>query len=272
MWSRSVQKPQQQPTTSTTHEISLQSSRGSTTCLRSSPTRFRRTQSRFCASRRIRPDELLRWNDLNLKQTWPQLPCHKQPVPHWIIRNSIQHSVVAANLNLRKNPRQIDPSQNLPRLRRNARNLVRHPHIGVNFPADILQLIQLLHRRSLVRHTNAPHLRQRIRIQEMKRLAPVTQNQVLAVLRQSPSFPWIMKRPQQPETRPIVHERHMRFPRELDERIPPIRQPLSKILRRNADLFEYSPCLQILFAQRRLPIEPGALVQMPIQVNHPLRE
>src|SRR5579875_3058348 len=82
-------------------------------------------------------------NHLNLEKSGPELSGHKQPIVRRVVSNPIQHRIPAAYLDRRQQSPQLNGAQHAPVCRRDANNLICHPHIGINFTVNVLELIQL---------------------------------------------------------------------------------------------------------------------------------
>src|SRR5437588_9614771 len=107
------------------------------------------------------------------------------------------------------------------------------PHVCKNLAVHVLELVQLRHLPTVVRDCNVTHFFERFRIEEMELRRAVAQNERFGVVGQAPSFPWVGQRAEQPKAEPIVDERYVRFPGELNESASPVGETLSEEFRGN---------------------------------------
>src|SRR4051794_32889395 len=169
---------------------------------------------------------------------------------------------------------EIDPAQHFSRLGRNARDAIGMPHVGVNLPPPvdlhIFELVDVPDRLAVVLYRDAANLLERCGIEESQRGRAIAENERLSVLGKSPALPGIGEGAQKAKAEAIVDQRYVRFPRELHKGAAPGGESLPEVLAVDRLLLEYSAGLEIEHAQGRLAVDPGALVNMPIDENQAL--
>ena len=137
----------------------------------------------------------------------------------------------------------------------------------------VFQFVQLVWWEGLpvIRDCNAAHHLERRRIKKPQGRGAVRKDDALSVLRQTPPLACIRKSSQKFEAETVVDQRDMALPGQLDQRASPVGQPLAEVLGHILELQD-APRLNVFHPQRRVPLKPGAFVQMAVQIDQPLRE
>ena len=81
-------------------------------------------------------------DDFDLEEPRPQLSGHEQAISRSVVGNPVQDCLGTQPIP-RHQASQINPGRNLSRLRRNPRDPIRMPDVGVDLAADVLELIQV---------------------------------------------------------------------------------------------------------------------------------
>ena len=122
----------------------------------------------------------------------------------------------------------------------------------------------------MILHRDVPDLAESLGIEEVDLARSVAFDQIPAVLGQPPAFAVVMKGFKQAEAEAVVDKGDMRLPGELDQRAAPWGESLGKVLAGHGRRLQYAPGRQVVHAQRRAPVQAGALVQMSVDVDEPL--
>src|SRR5438874_13428552 len=96
--------------------------------------------------------------------------------------------------------RQINPSQNSPLGRRNARNPIFVPNIGEDFSTNELEFVQIVDRTAAILHGDAPNFLETGGIPNPNLRRPVAHVDLFAIVRHTPAFAGITETFQELET------------------------------------------------------------------------
>jgi hypothetical protein len=101
-------------------------------------------------------------HDPDFKQLWPQLSRDEESISCRVISNTVQNGIRARKLPFVDDVAQINPPDNLPSAWRNADDFIGLPNIGVDFPVNVFEFIQILNPLAcLVGDVYAPRLSKR---------------------------------------------------------------------------------------------------------------
>src|ERR1700722_5691823 len=78
--------------------------------------------------------------DFDLEDRRPKFASHKEPVMLGVVSDAIQYRAIAGALARRQQPAQVNPTQNLARLRRNPRDAIGIPDVGVDLAVNVFEL------------------------------------------------------------------------------------------------------------------------------------
>src|SRR5580698_129179 len=207
----------------------------------------------------------------NLVHLRPIFARNKQPLPPRVPGDAVQNVFLLMRLSLR-NPRKFNPCRHLPRLRINPRNPIRMPNVRPDLPANKFQLIEIRDRfRSSEDLQRLRNLR-RLRIDVLQPVRPIAQNQRRIIMRKSPPLSVVRECSKLPKRPQVVNESALVEPRELINLPVKNRQAFAKRLIGQFHRLHGLARLNRNFAQRRLPLPPGAFVEISIKKLKPLRE
>jgi hypothetical protein len=167
---------------------------------------------------------------------------------------------------------QIDPAQDVPRLGRDPRDPVLLPDVGVDLALDVLELVQVRDRFSLVGHGESPHFAEGARVPVVQGGGAVAHDEAAPVMGHAPALDAVVELLEESESLPVVDEPDARRPGELVDAISEDRDPLAEILGKELRPLENASGLDVHFPEARAAAKPRALVENPVEVDQPLGE
>src|SRR5258708_6656015 len=213
-------------------------------------------------------------DDLDFEDPRPELAGHEQAIAGGVVGNTIQDRVRRRAFGLREQSGEIDPPGHAAVLRRNPRDAIGLPDIGVDLPLDVLQLVQVLHRPASVVDDDAAGLLERDGVDETQcafRLA-IAHDHARAVVRDPPALALVIEGLPLLERGDVVDEADLRLPCDLDQRAVPVGDALAEILRAERLALNDLARFQLDLPDARAPVEAGAFVEEPVSEDEALRK
>ena len=147
-----------------------------------------------------------------------------------IVGDAVQNIHGDGTVRLAQQTLEIDPSGDVAGRWRDAGDAVCLPDVGVDFPVDVFEFIQIRYRRCAVLHLQTSDLLKRCRIPEAQGGRAVAHNDARAIVRESPTLAGIAERPLEIEAGAVIDEAGLRLPGELQQLIVPVCNALAEIL------------------------------------------
>src|SRR6185312_13670957 len=110
------------------------------------------------------------------------------------------------------------------------------------------------------------------RVEKVEFRRAVAEDQVFAVLGQSPAFVGTGNSAQEAKRLQVVDERRVRLPGELDERVTPVGKALAEVTAGQRLIPDNAARLQVFFAQRGTAAQARTFVYVTIEIDKPLGE
>ena len=164
--------------------------------------------SRGATRRGHRPD------DLDFVKLRPVLARDEQPLGSRVVGDAVQHRFAVARA-LRIQRAQVDEPEHLASRRRDARDAIVVPNVRPDLAVDVLELVQLRHRRAVGAHLDLARDGERLRIAETDRRRAVAHDELPAVVSEPPPFAVVLHRALDFERLEVVHDDDAVLPREL---------------------------------------------------------
>ena len=112
----------------------------------------------------------------------------------------------------------------------------------------------------------------RRRVEETEVGGAVAHHELVVVVRHAPAFAGIAELADGVEAVEVEHVADLRLPRQADQLVAPGGDALAEELLRQVRAFDDLPRLQLDLAHRRMAVQPGAFVQVAVQVEQALGE
>src|SRR5687767_6525906 len=209
--------------------------------------------------------------DFDFEEPWPQLPGHEQAIPLSVVRDPIENRLGIQSVPGRHQTLEIDPADHASRLRRNPRDAVRMPDVGIHLAPDVLELIQVPDGNAPVGNGDTPDFTKRVGVEEAQSLCTVAADESFWISGQTPTFAAVAQRPTRREACQIVDEPNIGSPRQFHELAVPFLQPFDKIPTIETVLLHDLAGFELNLSQGRSTVHPGALEQKSVTVDQALR-
>src|SRR5262249_3826030 len=167
-------------------------------------------------------------NQFDFEDFWPEFSRHKQTVTGSIVSNTVENGVGVGPFGFWKNAAEIDPAQNSSVNRRNARDAIRLPDVGVDLASYPLQFVQLCNRSGTILHGNPTDFFQRGAIPDADVGGTIAHVNLFAVVGEAPAFAGIVEAAQHPKAGFVVNESGLRLPRQLQNLLIQDGDPLTE--------------------------------------------
>src|SRR5690349_6473900 len=127
----------------------------------------------------------------NFKNSRPLFSADEYPLRLRIVGYSVQHVFVSCSVLPCQNTRHIKERRNLPTSGIDPDDLVCLPHVRPYFTVNVFQFIQSCQWRAVQGHVDLSNGLKSFGIKIKETAAAIAQNQIFAVIGQTPAFCWI---------------------------------------------------------------------------------
>src|ERR1700739_1521021 len=190
-------------------------------------------QWRNCsAGRDLASCELMMRGDFDFEQLWPELSSDEQVIARGGVGDAVEHGAAFVQFAFVDDGAEVDESENFSRVRRDARDVVGLPDVGVDFAVDVFQFVQILDGAAVgVDYLEAANHAKRLRIEKAERRSSVAHDELRGVVRQSPTLALVIEGALQRKAETVVDQRFVGGPRQLDQRAAPVSEAFAEIFR-----------------------------------------
>ena len=148
----------------------------------------------------------MRLDQPDLEQLGPELARHEQALAGRVVGDAVEHvGVVGDEVLLRQQALQVDPADDLARLRVDACDAIRLPEVGVDLAFHPLELVDLVDRLAECGDVDAVGLDQRLRVEEADVGGAVAHHHLRVVVRQAPALAGVAELPGGVEAVEVEH-------------------------------------------------------------------
>lgn len=202
----------------------------------------------------------------------PELASNEETVSGRVVRDAIENRFVARELIAGHESFEVNPAEDAAVRGRYTRDPIGMPDVGVDLAVNVFKLVELCDGLAVVGDGKAANFLEGVGIEEAQNRAAVAEDERSGIVRETPAFTLVVEGAEEPEGQAIVNECGVRLPRELDECVLPIGKALPEVSIGIELHAKNSAGLEIFFAQCRLPLDSGALVEMAVDIDQSLSE